>query len=669
MKKKRTIGLKYLLTAILLACQCANVMGGIYLNACYASEIPEENVEDEEDEGSANIDVTDIDLGDYQKVMKVGGNQLLFVTPIPINATNQTINYSSSNESIATINGLGRITAVSEGYTTISVVCGSVIRSFQLSVEKEKVITASEIDMGDYKAEMTEGDKQNIYASIFPSNASNLTIIYSSSNTKVATINSMGRITALKTGTTIISAKCSGASTSFELIVKEKIKAKEIDLGDFQEKMKVKDKQMLGATVIPTNAVDQTITYSSSNDYVATVNSLGRITALSVGTAIITVKCGVAEKSFVLTIKEEDIKYVTDIELGNYEKEIYIDKTQTLSATALPATAENGAIKYSSSDPSIATVLSNGEIKGISKGKVIISIKAGDVTKEIEITVKASTKKIELNSTYLVLKKGDTIKLNAKAMPMDAEQEITYRAVDASIADVTPEGKIIAEDVGNTFIIVSNGDISKAVTVIVNKVGTVSREADIVEIINDDEVAYADLSDKDKELILGMKYHDELLVEAREYKLVSKEILKKLLETSSKLTIKGENYSMTVNGSEIINFENKLETNIELIKKANGLSFVLNNGNNLPCSVAVSFEGEAIEGRFVYLYNEKKEKYQLLETNNIKNMVLDEAGEYLLTIEKISKFKLSIVLLMIAGGVAAIIGIIFILMKKKYWFY
>lgn len=189
-----------------------------------------------------------------------------------------------------------------------------------------------------------------------------------------------------------------------------------------------------------------------------------------------------------------------------------------------------------------------------------------------------------------------------------------------------------------------------------------------MEKIND-EVAYADLSDKDKELILGMEYRDELLVEASEYKLVSKEVLKKLLETSSKLTIKGENYSMTVNGSEIINFENKLETNIVFTNKDNGLGFVLNNGNNLPCSVAVSFEGEEIEGRFVYLYNEKKEKYQLLGTNTIKSMILDEAGEYLITIDKLSKFKLSIVLLMIAGGVATIIGIIFVLIKKKYWFY
>jgi len=646
---KNKIG-EYTILFLLLVCQILVPFEEIKLNSCYAAE------------------VNDIDLGEYQRTMKPGEKQLICATVIPTDAENQEISYSSSNESVATINGIGRITAISEGNTTISATCGSVTRSFELTVGKEKVIKATEIDMGDYLTEMTEGDKQIIAATVFPSNVSDSTIKYSSSNTKVATISSMGRIIALKPGKTTISAKASGASNSFELIVKEKIKAEEIDLGDYLENMKVKDKQMLGATVIPTNAVDQTITYSSSNEHVATINSIGRITAVSVGTTIIMTKCGAAENSFKLTVKEADIKYVMDIEIGNYEKDMYVDKTQTISATALPSTAENATIKYTSSDTSVATVLSNGEVKAHKKGKAVITVKAGDVSKDIEITVKVATKKIELNSSYVVLKKGDSYRLEAKAIPSEAAQDISYRVINSAVADVTKDGEVIAEDIGNTFLVVSNGDISRAVTVIVNKTGILSREDEEI-ILKQESIAQGVLSNIDKELIEGMELKNEISVEANKYSIVTKEVLKRLLETSSILRIEDEASDTIIDGSKVLNFENEMETDIEFIKEENGLAFVLNNGKNLPGPVGIKFKKEIVKGKYLYIYNEKKNKYLLLGEIKEQEIQLDEAGKYLIADKKLQKYKLSSVAIFIAGGVFIMLSVIYIAFKKKHWFY
>lgn len=646
---KNKIG-EYTILFLLLFCQIIVPFKELNLNSCYAAE------------------VNDIDLGEFQRTMKPEEKQLLCATVIPTDAENQEISYSSSDESVATINGIGRITAISEGSTTISATCGSVTRSFELTVGKEKVIKASEIDMGDYQTEMTEGDKQIIAATVFPSNVSDATIKYSSSNTKVATISSMGRISALKPGKTTISAKTNGASSSFELIVKEKIKAKEIDLGDYLETMKVKDKQMLGATVIPTNAVDQTITYSSSNEEVATINAIGRITAVAVGTTIIMTKCGAAENSFKLTVKEADIKYVMDIEIGNYEKEMYVDKTQTISATALPSTAENAAIKYTSSDTSVATVLSNGEVKAHKKGKVVITVKAGDVSKDIEITVKVATKKIELNSSYVVLKKGESFRLEAKAIPSDAVQELSYRVINSEVADVTKDGEVIAEDIGNTFLVVSNGDISRAVTVIVNKTGMLSREEEEI-ILKQENIALGALNDIEKELISGMELKNEISVQADKCSTVTKAVLKKLLETSSILSIEDEAYTLIIDGSKILNFENELSTGIDISNEENGLVFNLNRGKNMPGPVSIVLEKETVKGKYLYIYNDKKDKFLLLGEIKEQELKLDEAGKYLITDKKIQKYKFSIMAIVIAGGVCIILGIIYIALKKKYWFY
>ena len=91
------------------------------------------------------------------------------------------------------------------------------------------------------------------------------------------------------------------------------------------------DTQLLYITVIPVNADDQTLAYKSSNQEVAKVNGIGRITALKVGTTTITVSCGDISENFTLTVSEkveetETKVPVTDIEIGDHEDELNVDE-------------------------------------------------------------------------------------------------------------------------------------------------------------------------------------------------------------------------------------------------------------------------------------------------------------------------------------------------------
>ena len=71
-----------------------------------------------------------------------------------------------------------------------------------------------------------------------------------------------------------------------------------------------------------------------------------------------------------------------DIEIGEYEEKMYVDKTQTISATILPSDAAIQTVTYHSSDKSIAKVSSTGEVKALSQGNVIIYVTTGNVTKK-----------------------------------------------------------------------------------------------------------------------------------------------------------------------------------------------------------------------------------------------------------------------------------------------
>ena len=117
------------------------------------------------------------------------------------------------------------------------------------------------------------------------------------------------------------------------------IHVKEIDLGDYQEEMYVGERQLLVATLIPEESINQDVEYISSNESVATINGLGRISAIAVGTAEIYASCDGISNSFKLTVKEKkDEKVaVTDIEISEHEDELALGKTMTLSAKILPA--------------------------------------------------------------------------------------------------------------------------------------------------------------------------------------------------------------------------------------------------------------------------------------------------------------------------------------------
>lgn len=86
------------------------------------------------------------------------------------------------------------------------------------------------------------------------------------------------------------------------------VAATDLDLGDYQKEMGVGTTQLLGITVLPTNAGDQEITYKSSNVEVAEVNALGRITANRIGKTKITVQAGKVKKVFKIEVKKEEIQ-------------------------------------------------------------------------------------------------------------------------------------------------------------------------------------------------------------------------------------------------------------------------------------------------------------------------------------------------------------------------
>lgn len=512
-----------------------------------------------------------------------------------------------------------------------------------------------ELDLGDYQTEMLVGEKQLLTVTILPIGAAGGELAYNSSQPQVAEINGMGRITAKSEGKTKITVSCGNVKNSFSLTVKKEentdIPVTELDLGECPRELTAGTSQLITVAVIPQNATTQEFTYTSDNPAVAEVNALGRVSAKQTGTATITVACGGVKGSFVLTVIPEEKTAVTDIEIGEHEKELNVDSTMNLSVTVLPATATDTTVTYVSSNPEIATVNSSGEVKAIATGNVTITITAGNITKQVELTVKIATTAIELNSDYQIMKPGDTFQITAKIIPQGASGTIHYKSLNTEVAQVNASGLITAKSCGDTAVVVSNSDMQVSVTVIVNE------EADKIE----NEKAEKDVQGEKPE------YPDEVSTE--EYPVITGEMLKYFYENKKVLTIRGRHYTIYVDGNQIVNYENELYTMLDLKKKENGFTMEVNQGKKLCGGITIDISQRIQDEKYLYLYNQEKQKYQKIAAEDITVLTITTPGTYLFTEKQIGNLQINLILvgvgfLIILAGIGIYIGV-----KKQYWFW
>lgn len=353
---------------------------------------------------------------------------------------------------------------------------------------------------------------------------------------------------------------------------------------------------------------------------------------------------------------------VTDLEVG-YEEELEVGGTQTLSVKVLPSDATDTLVTYTSSDTSILAVSSTGEIKGVAKGNATITIQAGDIIKTITIRVKVSGKTINVNKKDLVLNPGEEFVLSANVSPEDADQSLTYESLDTSVVTVGDGGRVRAKEPGSTTIILSNGDIATKVSVLVNM-----DTQDTAPVGEDTVRPGEEITEAEQELLTLLGESDQVEIQTGQYEVLTKNVLKKMQERKVELLVQGEGYTLTVCGKDILNYENTLSTNISFCKEKKGYSFILNEESKLPGKVYLLVNDSVLDGGYLYLYNNAKEKYELLRVKDDSGFALDKSGKYYITDVKISSIPVNMWVIIVTGAILIGLAAGYIIVKKKYGF-
>ena len=221
------------------------------------------------------------------------------------------------------------------------------------------------------------GKQGRITSTVAPANANNRNVEWTTSNSKVATVNN-GTIKAVSKGTAVITCKAkdgSGKLAKCTVTVSQPVTS--IKLNATNKTIKKGATFTLKATVGPAAANNKAVTWSSSNTKVATVSSTGVVKAVGKGSAVITCK---SKDGSNITAKctINSVIMVSSIKLNKKTATIKRKGKITLRATVGPATANNKAVIWVSSNKKIATVTTRGTVVGKKKGRVVIKCKAKD---------------------------------------------------------------------------------------------------------------------------------------------------------------------------------------------------------------------------------------------------------------------------------------------------
>lgn len=167
---------------------------------------------------ACSVEAESIVLSNTTMTINIGNAQAVTAEVMPEDTSDKTIDWSSSNPAVATVNNVGVITGVSTGTCTITATCGEASATLTVTVKKpveQVVLNKSEVTI-------KEEETFTFTCTIVPNDASEKNVSWTSSDSSVATVNAIGTITGIKAGTCTITATCDGKVATANITVKEK---------------------------------------------------------------------------------------------------------------------------------------------------------------------------------------------------------------------------------------------------------------------------------------------------------------------------------------------------------------------------------------------------------------------------------------------------------------
>ena len=420
--------------------------------------------------------------------MMVGDKLTLNALVMPASAANKGVTWESSDTHVATVSGDGvraTVTALAAGEASITVRTaeGGFTDTFRMFVS-DGTVAVTGVTLDRAALDLVPNGSGLLTASLWPSNATNQTITWTSSNTSFVTVKGNGptaMVTAVAAGSAVITAKTIDGDYTADCTVTVAtytVQPTGVSLNNATLQVRLDNTgTTLTATVTPINA-QVTPTWTSSITGVATVtpasNGLSAtVRPVSPGSTIITVTAGAGANAKTATCAVSVFSIpTTDITLSPTSMSIAVNEALPITATILPAnTTDNKVLTWTSDAPTVATVApasSTGSpatvtVTGAAVGSANITARSANgvwATCRVTVAPVAATG-VALPASFKATL-GRTKQLTASIQPANASNKnASWSSSDTSIATVTGTdlvGSVTGVAVGNCTITVTTED-------------------------------------------------------------------------------------------------------------------------------------------------------------------------------------------------------------------
>ena len=240
-------------------------------------------------DGKVNIDipVTGVTVDKATLSLEVNKTSTLVATVAPENATNKNVTWKSSDNTIATVNEAGVVTAKAIGTATITSTASTQTATCEVIVTKAPNVDVTKITIDPTTLSLEVNKTSTLIAEVFPENATDKSVTWKSSDETIATVDANGAVTAKADGTATITATA-GTQTATCTVTTVVIPVTGLTIDPTTLDLSVNKTTTITATVTPADASYKDVVWNSSNSDIATVDAAGVVTAKAIGTATIT---------------------------------------------------------------------------------------------------------------------------------------------------------------------------------------------------------------------------------------------------------------------------------------------------------------------------------------------------------------------------------------------
>ena len=340
----------------------------------------------------SNFAVATVNVQPQNNTIIAGSSIQLSATLTDVNgapATNRAVSWASSNTNIATVSSNGLVSGIAAGTVTITATSEGKTGTTSVTVQPKPVAT---VTVTPATASLMVGQTTPLAVVLKDQSGAVVTgrtVVWTTSNSAVATVSSSGTVTAVGGGTATITATSEGKSGTSTITVTL------VPVGSVA--VSPPTASVAATTTIGLNAVvkdvngtvvtDRPVTWSSSNTSVATVSSAGVVTGVAIGTATITATSETKSGTATITVTPAPVATVT---VTPPSPTVVINTTTTLIAVTKDANGVllNGrAVTWSSDNTTIATVSTAGAVTGKATGTATITATSEGKTGTALVTV------------------------------------------------------------------------------------------------------------------------------------------------------------------------------------------------------------------------------------------------------------------------------------------